>query len=648
MYLSTITLKNFRKYAYDGADKQGITVNFHKGLNALIGENDSGKSAIIDAIKLVLQTQSGEFTRVTDEDFYISAAGEIATEFSIDCTFEGFEINEAKNFIEWLSFQKDKTSGAVFYKLFLHYRAWRENGRIYTELKAGDIEDGITLDSKARELLKCVYLRPLRDAQKEMHSGRNSRISQILFSHPLFSNKEDNALVNLIMQANEGVEKYFLEEEGREILGKIRSTLAEFLDKRTSENASIKTSEMRLKSILESLSLIAPEIQPGLGVHNLLFIAAELLLLNSDTNGSLKLAVIEELEAHLHPQAQLRLISYLQKEYNDSGVQVIVSTHSAILASKINIKNLILLKNDRSYNLSAEYTGLEKGDYLFLQRFLDSTKANLFFAKGIIMVEGDAELLLIPTLAEVIGINLEKHGISVVSVGGTGFFRYSKIFLRKDDSFIDVPISIITDCDVEPEKKDGIFDQKEEETTAAIVSIQDKYNAGCIRAFVAPKWTFEYSVAFSCLRDILYESILQAKKIENSDQYALTAAKIEEVDKAVAAEKVKWASQEPYVTAYQMYHDTMLNRGNPAVKTKATSKAIVAQCLASNLRWAIIDSTSAGEGGTPLSKESMFDLDLYQTHIDESKRAALAEIIEKDPYLAYLVSAIKHAAGIEG
>ena len=77
MYLSTITLKNFRKYAYDGVSKHGITVNFHKGLNALIGENDSGKSAIIDAIKLVLQTQSGEFTRVTDEDFYISATGEL-------------------------------------------------------------------------------------------------------------------------------------------------------------------------------------------------------------------------------------------------------------------------------------------------------------------------------------------------------------------------------------------------------------------------------------------------------------------------------------------------------------------------------------------------------------------------------------------
>ena len=92
----------------------------------------------------------------------------------------------------------------------------------------------------------------------------------------------------------------------------------------------------------------------------------------------------------------------------------------------------------------------------------------------------------------------------------------------------------------------------------------------------------------------------------------------------------------------------MLNKGNPESQTKATSKAIVAQCFASNLRWAITDTTSAGEGGVPLSKDHMFDLDIYQTHIDEDKRVALANEIEKDPYLSYLVLAIKHAAGIEG
>ena len=91
--------------------------------------------------------------------------------------------------------------------------------------------------------------------------------------------------------------------------------------------------------------------------------------------------------------------------------------------------------------------------------------------------------MLIPTLADVIGINLEKHGISVVNVGGTGFFRYSRIFLRKDGSAIDVPISIITDCDIEPDKKAGEIDQREAETTAAIVAIQQKYNVGCINAY---------------------------------------------------------------------------------------------------------------------------------------------------------------------
>ena len=72
-------------------------------------------------------------------------------------------------------------------------------------------------------------------------------------------------------------------------------------------------------------------------------------------------------------------------------------------------------------------TKLRKGDYLFLQRFLDSTKANLFFAKGIIMVEGDAENILVPVIAEVLGYPLEKHGVSIVNVGSTAFLRYSNI-----------------------------------------------------------------------------------------------------------------------------------------------------------------------------------------------------------------------------
>ena len=250
------------------------------------------------------------------------------------------------------------------------------------------------------------------------------------------------------------------DHEGKCILQTICDNLKLFNDRGQASNAEFKTSDIQLKAILESLSLNAPEINPGLGELNLLFIAAELLLLKDDNDGGMKLALIEELEAHLHPQAQLRLINYLQNEYNENDVQIIISTHSPILASKINLKNLILMKDGVGYDLAEGKTGLQKGDYLFLQRFLDSTKANLIFAKGIIMVEGDAENILIPVIADILGYPLEKYGISIVNVGSTAFLRYSRIMVREDGQTISIPVSVITDCDVKPYDVDPMTKKK--------------------------------------------------------------------------------------------------------------------------------------------------------------------------------------------
>ena len=401
MIVSELKLYNFRQFKSED-NKPGLLINFHRGLNALIGENDSGKSAVIDAIKLVLLTQSGEYIKPSDEDFYRSKDGISCDEFKIECTITDFNENEAKNFIEYLNYKK--VEGEDEYTLILNYRAWRVGNKIFSETRVGDEEDGIRMDAESKELLKAVYLKPLRDAQREMSSGRGSRISQILLNHPAFKNKKDHYVIKVFEEANKEIEKYFAEEEdGKEILKTIINNLKLFHDERHGSGAELVASDIQLKAILETLTLRVLEINPGLGELNLLFIAAELLLLKDDTDGGIKLALIEELEAHLHPQAQLRLINYLQNEYNKNDVQIIISTHSPILASKINLKNLILMKNGVGYDLSYEKTKLEKGDYLFLQRFLDSTKANLFFARGIIMVEGDAENILIPVIADIIG-----------------------------------------------------------------------------------------------------------------------------------------------------------------------------------------------------------------------------------------------------
>lgn len=637
MIISELKIYNFRQFkSVNGVP--GLEITFHKGLNALIGENDSGKSAVIDALKLILLTQSNEYIRPSDEDFYKPVEGEACSELKIDCTIAEFTQNEAKNFIEYLSFTK--TGDKVEYTLELHYRAWKEGHKIYQELRVGDIDDGISIDGKAREFLKAVYLKPLRDAEREMSSGRGSRISQILLNHPVFKDKKEHAVLDIFQDANRRIENYFTDDtDGKRILQTIRNNLESFNDNGQASNAELKTSDIQLKAILESLSLDAPEINPGLGELNLLFIAAELLLLKDDTDGGLKLALIEELEAHLHPQAQLRLISYLQNEYNENDVQIIISTHSPILASKINLKNLILMKNGTGFDLAEGMTGLQKGDYLFLQRFLDSTKANLFFAKGIIMVEGDAENILVPILADIPGYPLEKYGISIVNVGSTAFLRYSGIMVRKDGADIGIPVSVITDCDVrpydvDPTTKEKIFNEKEAESAQAKKAKDRKYTNSSVRGFTSPRWTLEYCIAMSCLSDDFHKAIHYGRKILNAQEYiSLTDAKIDEANRDAEAEAQEWSGLSHAESAYHIYNLMLNDDGNSSLK------AIVAQCLASILRWktSIIPDR--------ITQEKMFDLDLYGFKTDEGKKAVLKSTIESDPFLSYIVNAIKYAAG---
>lgn len=636
MIVSELKLYNFRQFKSED-NNPGLLINFHRGLNALIGENDSGKSAVIDAIKLVLLTQSGDYIKPGDEDFYRSKDGASCDEFKIECTITDFNENEAKNFIEYLNYKK--VEGEDEYTLILNYRAWRVGNKIFSETRVGDEEDGIRMDAESKELLKAVYLKPLRDAQREMSSGRGSRISQILLNHPAFKNKKDHYVIKVFEEANKEIEKYFAEEEdGKEILKTIINNLKLFHDERHGSGAELVASDIQLKAILETLTLRVLEINPGLGELNLLFIAAELLLLKDDTDGGIKLALIEELEAHLHPQAQLRLINYLQNEYNKNDVQIIISTHSPILASKINLKNLILMKNGVGYDLSYEKTKLEKGDYLFLQRFLDSTKANLFFARGIIMVEGDAENILIPVIADIIGYPLEKYGVSIVNVGSTAFLRYSRIMIREDGENIKIPVSVITDCDIKPEyfKSSEEIDSKINESKVAQIEKNEKYSEGSVKGFTSPRWTLEYCLALSCLSKRFHRAVIYGKKIYNAgNDIALTQDKIKKAEQECLKDEDEWSNMNNEVKAYKIFKLMCNEQG------KSSLKSIVAQCLASILLWEISDKS------VDVPEENMFDLDLYNFEINKEKKEKLQAEIENDEFLKYIVDAIKYASGVE-
>jgi putative ATP-dependent endonuclease of OLD family len=419
MYLKTLNLYNFRKFAEREDSSPGLTVHFNKNLNLIVGENDSGKTAIIDAIRYLLGSLSDDYEKITMEDFYCINKDEFAKSFIIEGIFTDLNEKEAGIFLEWLSFDADNE-----YQLRVILKAERktnENGKEYIDKKilAGEVNCELRLNSQARDLLKTTYLKPLRDANSELKPGFRSRLVNILKAHPIFQSGESNELVQVMEEANIKIEKFFQKEytKGHSLIKDIENILGDFYDNTELKKSKAKfnVSKNDLTSILRKLSLNTEEINLGLGNQNLLFIATEMLLLNNFLNESESIGpnitLIEEIEAHLHTQAQIRLIKFLESELEKSNYssQFILTTHSSNLVSSINPSNIIMVHNNFCYPMSKDYTLLNENDYKFLERFLDATKCNLFFAKGIILVEGESEMLLIPALAELIGLPLHMY-----------------------------------------------------------------------------------------------------------------------------------------------------------------------------------------------------------------------------------------------
>ena len=126
MYLNNIKLWNFRKYGRVGEfdlDKPHLQVPFTKGLNLLIGENDSGKSAIIDAIKLVLKTHAYEWIKVEKDDFF-----ETTNSLRIELEFKSLTDVEASHFTEWLGWEGEGDKATPILRLIYHVE--KKNDRI--------------------------------------------------------------------------------------------------------------------------------------------------------------------------------------------------------------------------------------------------------------------------------------------------------------------------------------------------------------------------------------------------------------------------------------------------------------------------------------------------------------------------------------
>lgn len=298
-----------------------------------------------------------------------------------------------------------------------------------------------------------TFIQALRDVVSDFHNNRTNPLLTLLKNKSGEIKEEDyQPISDLVERLNESIEDL---SDVQNIRLDIKSTIQDAVGLTYSPSSlSIKSSvPNEAEKLLQSLKLFIGE--PGeeyeggihelsLGGANLIFLTLKLLEFkyrkSKDTFANF--LIIEEPEAHIHNHIQKTLFDKL--DYGDT--QIIYSTHSTQISEVSNVENINILA--KKLNFAEVYqpsTGLTPESINQIQRYLDAVRTNLLFAKGVILVEGDAEEILIPIMVKkVFGVSLDELGISLINIRSTGFENVAQLF---HDRRIRRKCAILTDLD---------------------------------------------------------------------------------------------------------------------------------------------------------------------------------------------------------
>lgn len=586
MYLKKFIIKNFRIF-----DEAGIELIFNKGINAIIGENNSGKSSIIDALRIVFSTVTYKkdifFSKA---DFHVSEDGTVANYAQFDVYLEDVPLR----MIEIWNPQSDSGMGGDFHIRFEKYISPSGAEKVRS-VYWGFGTEGNPLSSDTFEAIDMVFLGALRDSENEMRPSRNSKLAQLLRN--LVSGEDvREELVQILIDANNSLLR---KEQLKKTRNTINQNLARIEQEFLNQQIDIGLVEPRFDSIASSLrawvkpkwilinkddsvyeqayayfqshtdlrkiqkdtkgiyfeiSILDGETdikqeladriselanksfelyQNGLGYNNLLYMSAVLGDMAIEKGGVYQnLLLVEEPEAHLHPQLQELVHNFLlDANKNDSNIQIIYTSHSPTLASKIDIENINLLYEygHKKYCLPFSQTNLTEENKKYLQRYLDVTKSQMFFARGILFVEGISEAILLPAMAKALDRPFEKYAVELVNVDSVAFAPFVNLLSSDKVNTCFSKVSIITDDDRCAKKNENDYIDKnydyDDISSEIVTNLQngqpsDRCNdlttlcsgAG-INVFTASK-TLEY--ALCCSEDNIYHMIEALKKCYTS------------------------------------------------------------------------------------------------------------------------------------
>lgn len=472
MHITTIKIKNFRAI-------ENLELNLNKGLNVLIGENNTGKTSIIDLLRLVFD--KGNYPNEIywkETDFRVNNSSDEFNPIEFDIQFKPDNEKESFCFNE-LHIVEYETGNKVDF-LEIHGKISLIKTKGETKIKKeywGGKDKENRVPWEIWDELNYTYLSPLRDVTRDLKPNNNNLLSKLFLNISELKEGDDyKENMSEIIKKNFDNEKWEeLLDEGKE---KITTHLKQLNFMDNYQDINIAFSSFEFEDIIKKLILQLPvdfnksdeekQIffnlnQNGLGYNNLIYastIFGDIIQRKEVFEEDYNLLLIEEPEAHLHPQLENTFFKYLQKLEETNEFQIIVSSHSPTITAKTKLDNVIVMNNNNNNNIFAtplKDTLLKDEDRIFLKKFLDVTKSQLFFAKGVILVEGISETLLLPVFARLMGdeYDLDKHGIEVIETG-ISFQRYSGLFNSDDPSRrLNFRCSVITDDDRDKNLSDG-------------------------------------------------------------------------------------------------------------------------------------------------------------------------------------------------